>query len=703
MSSVSWYPPSPYNPSVLYPPAPYAGFGSSNQVYSNSLPTKNQVNDGDGEDQPSRPYIPDSGDSVDFTSFGSTPNDAGGEATLNIITLQPADATHPGGVSILAQDFAGDKRFLGNVEALSLTSDTFVEIPTTTSATSGVIIQNGSPLLHTFGTNNLFLGPGSGVFVAGGNGNVNVGAQNMSSITTAVGNTSVGLGALRALTAGVGNSCFGNSAGFAITTANGNVLFGLNAGVGLTTGSTNVLIGPNTGAGLVAQSDVIEIGNGTLKAPAANDVILGNSTSAQCYIGGLAGVAVGGTPQMVTVNPATKQVGSAAIPPSGVLSLAPIGASSNANGATIAGTVLNLEPASSSFGGVVTTGAQSYAGIKTFTEAINLFPSNSLGVGTIQQTGIRLLHTHGTNNTFLGQDAGNFTMTGTNDTGIGINALKLATTASNCVAVGSGALGVLTTGSGTVAVGNNAGAALTTGQTSVYIGNHAGAQATTPNNNVFIGTYAGFGVVTGGDNVFVGPSAGFSAAAGTDHVVELSNGTMGTSITGDIRIGTSASLKCYIAALSLAVTAPTSMVVYDSVTRHVGSAVFSEGTSSATATLDSGTITTMTVRGAATTTIPLFLSRVGSQVSMRIPNFQMTAQSAAASTFNLAGAGIPATYRPTYATTYTCTILNNAVFAAADVYVTTGGLVSLQLRTGAAFTLPTGPSYDLNLQWVIGA
>ena len=49
------------------------------------------------------------------------------------------------------------------------------------------------------------------------------------------------------------------------------------------------------------------------------------------------------------------------------LSLSAIGSTANANGATLTGAVLNLEPASASFGGVVTTSAQTFAGIKSFT------------------------------------------------------------------------------------------------------------------------------------------------------------------------------------------------------------------------------------------------------------------------------------------------------------------------------------------------
>ena len=67
----------------------------------------------------------------------------------------------------------------------------------------------------------------------------------------------------------------------------------------------------------------------------------------------------------------------------GILSLSAIGASPNANAATITGTVLNLEPASASFGGVVTTGTQTFAGAKTFNNGISA--SNSIG-NTIAST-----------------------------------------------------------------------------------------------------------------------------------------------------------------------------------------------------------------------------------------------------------------------------------------------------------------------------
>lgn len=50
-----------------------------------------------------------------------------------------------------------------------------------------------------------------------------------------------------------------------------------------------------------------------------------------------------------------------------ITALSAIGSTPNANGSTLTGTILNLEPADASFGGVVTTGTQTFAGAKTMT------------------------------------------------------------------------------------------------------------------------------------------------------------------------------------------------------------------------------------------------------------------------------------------------------------------------------------------------
>lgn len=88
----------------------------------------------------------------------------------------------------------------------------------------------------------------------------------------------------------------------------------------------------------------------------------------------------------ITVD-ADGRITSAANGTAGVTTLAAIGATPNANGATISGSTLNLQPASASFGGVVTTGSQTFAGSKTFdylggTEGTNLTTGTSLIMAT---------------------------------------------------------------------------------------------------------------------------------------------------------------------------------------------------------------------------------------------------------------------------------------------------------------------------------
>jgi hypothetical protein len=53
------------------------------------------------------PAIP----TLSFGTFGSTPNAQGGSYSAGVITLQPASATHPGGVTTGAQEFSGIKTF----------------------------------------------------------------------------------------------------------------------------------------------------------------------------------------------------------------------------------------------------------------------------------------------------------------------------------------------------------------------------------------------------------------------------------------------------------------------------------------------------------------------------------------------------------------------------------------------------------------
>lgn len=84
--------------------------------------------------------------------FGGTPNNNGAILTGQVLHLQPADATHPGGVSTLAQTFAGNKTFANLVlipsastQALTINTSSFVF-----DSTNNSLGINGSPGSNTF-------------------------------------------------------------------------------------------------------------------------------------------------------------------------------------------------------------------------------------------------------------------------------------------------------------------------------------------------------------------------------------------------------------------------------------------------------------------------------------------------------------------------------------------------------------------------
>ncbi len=155
---------------------------------------------------------------------------------------------------------------------------------------------------------------------------------------------------------------------------------------------------------------------------------------------------------------------------SGLTGLAAIGAVPNANGATLTASVLNLQPASASFGGVLTTGAQTIAGAKTFAgniiaQALIALPlTSSSTVGTITKNGSPFLSTPATN-IFLGTDAGSFDAGMTDNVCIGHQAGNALTSgADNNTGLGQGSLASLADGVSNTCLGQNAGSAYTTNE-----------------------------------------------------------------------------------------------------------------------------------------------------------------------------------------------------------------------------------------------
>lgn len=217
----------------------------------------------------------------------------------------------------------------------------------------------------------------------------------------------------------------------------------------------------------------------------------------------------------------------------GITTLAAIGSSPNANGATISGSTLNLEPASASFGGVITTGTQTIAGVKSFTNNITIADIN-IGTGNL---------TDSTNTVFgvnafssaagsmsasvaIGFEAIKGLNSGSADenTAVGYYAMRAngGGSAYFNTAVGARSMVVITDGQNNTGLGHSTLSGLTNGDYNVSIGYSTLTGITTGNNNTAIGSEAGNnGNISGG--VFIGSNAGNGNATSNSLFIDNSS------------------------------------------------------------------------------------------------------------------------------------------------------------------------------------
>ncbi|MBI5891712.1 MAG: tail fiber domain-containing protein [Nitrosomonadales bacterium] len=195
---------------------------------------------------------------------------------------------------------------------------------------------------------------------------------------------------------------------------------------------------------------------------------------------------------------------------------------------------------------------------------IVLVPSTAT-TGNILKGTAPFLHNFGQSNTFLGQDAGNFTMTGTNNTASGRLAFASNTTGTDNSANGLNALRSNTTGNSNTASGvsalfgntsganNTASGAFALESASGNSGNNntaSGAFAirsnTTGSNNTAIGVGALSNNTTGGANIAVGLNAGFGISTGVSNIVI---GNAGGAESNTIRIGNTDQTRAFVAGI----------------------------------------------------------------------------------------------------------------------------------------------------------
>jgi hypothetical protein len=244
---------------------------------------------------------------------------------------------------------AGDKFTVDGAGNVTLSGQ--LSLPATTNATTGVINLGSLPFIHSFGTDNTFLGHSSGNFTMTGTDNTAIGLRTLANNTTGNTNTASGVDALLFNTTGNNNTATGGAAlqdnttgidntaigtfalefsttGFSNTASGVNALLhnstgnfntasgvaalvsnttgsqntasGMNALEHITTGGSNVGIGFNAGANATTGSNNIYLSNSGTAAD-ANTMRLG-AVQSSTFIAGISGVMTGGVGTTVLVD-----------------------------------------------------------------------------------------------------------------------------------------------------------------------------------------------------------------------------------------------------------------------------------------------------------------------------------------------------------------------------------------------------------------
>ena len=396
------------------------------------------------------------------------------------------------------------------------------------TAGSGISISSGAILVTGLSSSNL--SPTAGIT----NAQLANSSIQLGSTTMALGGTVTSVTGLESLSS---TSFTGTLTGNASTATKFAATKNIN-GIAFD-GSADITIGADAGT----------LSGTTLKATVTGSSLTGVATiTSGTWNGSTIGVAYGGTGltspgtsgNILTSN-GSGWVSSA---PTGVTTMSAIGSTANANGATISGTTLNLQPANASFGGIVTTGAQTFAGAKTFSSDI---VANGLTIGrgggnNIESTAIgrgALNSSTGTWNTAIGADALLNNSSGSHNTATGKYALATNTTGYYNTANGVSALLNNTEGHSNTAIGFDAlnfttiGASnMASGRASLYYNTEGsyntanGASALSTNTTGNYNTAIGYGADVVSGNLSNATAIGYGAVVSESNAIQLGNGVV---------------------------------------------------------------------------------------------------------------------------------------------------------------------------------
>ena len=384
-------------------------------------------------------------------------------------------------------------------EQLEITGN--LRLPKTT-ATTGIVFTGAERFLFNFGSFNTFLGERSG---------------NLS--MTGAYNTAIGWGALALNSDGYNNTTLGVNSLGNNTTGSFNTAVGVQALYYNSTGSNNAALGENTLADNTTGSGNTALGWAALNRNKTGDSNTAVGTTTLFYNKGSGNTAVGASALLNTnTGSSNTAVGNQTLNnnKTGQNNVAIGDASGNSNISGSGNVFLGHQAGYSEvdsdklyIDNSNTATPLIYGDFSTDTVQINgilRLPTTTATSGIIYAGAYPFIHSFGsTNNTFLGVQAGNLTMTGTGlNTAIGNYALTSNTTGYGNTAVGTETFRYNTTGYSNTAVGTSALTSNTTGVTNTAVGYSALLLNTTANNNTAVGGYSLRGNTTGYSNTAVG-------------------------------------------------------------------------------------------------------------------------------------------------------------------------------------------------------
>jgi hypothetical protein len=375
-----------------------------------------------------------------------------------------------------------------------------------TTGNENAFFGNQAGQFNVSGRSNTFLGPGAGRNNTSGNDNTFLGARGGLSNTTGSNNTFAGFVAGYHNTTGSQNVFLGNGAGQANTSGQNNTFIGWTSGTSNVSGTDNVYVGYTSGEHATGSNNIY-LGEISSTLNESNTIRIGSNQSATYIQGvingngaGLTGVVPGAGSPYYIQNGAAQQTNAN-------FNISGNGSASSFNSATtyqISGTsVLSIgSPTDRSVFLGVGAGANNISGQGVY----NTFAGYQAGYG----------NTSGNSNTFYGYQAGLSNSTGSENTFSGLQAGYNNTTGSGNSFFGIQAGWSNTTGPGNTFVGNSAGFSNTTGFGNTFSGVASGERNTTGSGNTFSGFQAGTSNA-GSNNTFSGYDAGYYNTTGIEN------------------------------------------------------------------------------------------------------------------------------------------------------------------------------------------